>query len=61
MLKQSTNILGHREPFDAVPFFWSQHYDVASTWRVCRSAIHQPSDRISARRRDDGAGARIPW
>ena len=23
------NILGHREQFDAVPFFWSQHYDVA--------------------------------
>src|SRR5438093_2770577 len=23
------NILGHREPFDAVPFFWSQHYDTA--------------------------------
>ena len=23
------NILGHSEPFDAVPFFWSQHYDVA--------------------------------
>ena len=22
------NMLGHREPFDAVPFFWSQHYDV---------------------------------
>src|ERR1700736_5491298 len=22
------NILGQREPFDAVPFFWSQHYDV---------------------------------
>jgi NADPH-dependent 2,4-dienoyl-CoA reductase/sulfur reductase-like enzyme len=21
-------ILGHRDPFDAVPFFWSQHYDV---------------------------------
>jgi hypothetical protein len=20
--------LGRREPFDAVPFFWSQHYDV---------------------------------
>jgi NADPH-dependent 2,4-dienoyl-CoA reductase/sulfur reductase-like enzyme len=23
------NILGHGESFDAVPFFWSQHYDVA--------------------------------
>jgi 3-phenylpropionate/trans-cinnamate dioxygenase ferredoxin reductase subunit len=23
------NILGSREPFAAVPFFWSQHYDVA--------------------------------
>jgi 3-phenylpropionate/trans-cinnamate dioxygenase ferredoxin reductase subunit len=22
------NMLGHDEPFDAVPFFWSQHYDV---------------------------------
>jgi NADPH-dependent 2,4-dienoyl-CoA reductase/sulfur reductase-like enzyme/nitrite reductase/ring-hydroxylating ferredoxin subunit len=22
------NMLGHREKFDAVPFFWSQHYDV---------------------------------
>src|SRR5512132_2697536 len=22
------NMLGHREPFDAVPFFWSMHYDV---------------------------------
>lgn len=22
------NILGAREPFDAIPFFWSQHYDV---------------------------------
>jgi NADPH-dependent 2,4-dienoyl-CoA reductase/sulfur reductase-like enzyme len=23
------NILGRRRPFDALPFFWSQHYDVA--------------------------------
>jgi NADPH-dependent 2,4-dienoyl-CoA reductase/sulfur reductase-like enzyme/nitrite reductase/ring-hydroxylating ferredoxin subunit len=23
------NMLGRRTPFDAVPFFWSQHYDVA--------------------------------
>ena len=22
------NMLGRREAFDAVPFFWSQHYDV---------------------------------
>jgi apoptosis-inducing factor 3 len=22
------NILGYHEPFNAVPFFWSQHYDV---------------------------------
>src|SRR5215475_4993903 len=22
------NLMGHREAFDAVPFFWSQHYDI---------------------------------
>ena len=26
------NILGYREPFDAVPFFWSQHYDIAISY-----------------------------
>jgi apoptosis-inducing factor 3 len=26
------NILGRREPFDAVPFFWSQHYDVVISY-----------------------------
>ena len=33
------NMLGHRETFTAVPFFWSQHYDIpinyvghAETW-----------------------------
>ena len=25
------NMLGHREEFSAVPFFWSQHYDFRST------------------------------
>jgi NADPH-dependent 2,4-dienoyl-CoA reductase/sulfur reductase-like enzyme/nitrite reductase/ring-hydroxylating ferredoxin subunit len=28
------NILGHREKFDAVPFFWSQHYDVTINYVV---------------------------
>ena len=23
------NMIGHREPFDATPFFWSRHYDVS--------------------------------
>jgi apoptosis-inducing factor 3 len=26
------NILGERKPFDAVPFFWSQHYDLAVSY-----------------------------
>jgi NADPH-dependent 2,4-dienoyl-CoA reductase/sulfur reductase-like enzyme len=26
------NLLGRREPFDAIPFFWSQHYDVAISY-----------------------------
>ncbi|MEO8751167.1 MAG: FAD-dependent oxidoreductase [Casimicrobiaceae bacterium] len=26
------NMLGQRQPFDAVPFFWSQHYDIAISY-----------------------------
>ena len=26
------NMMGRREPFDAGPFFWSQHYDVPITY-----------------------------
>ena len=26
------NMLGRHEPFDAVPFFWSQHYDVTISY-----------------------------
>jgi NADPH-dependent 2,4-dienoyl-CoA reductase/sulfur reductase-like enzyme len=26
------NMLGHREPFDTVPFFWSAHYDTAISY-----------------------------
>src|SRR5262249_55421543 len=36
------NMLGRRQPFDAVPFFWSQHYD-----RSIRYVGHATSwDRI---------------
>ena len=38
------NILGRREPFDAVPFFWSQHYDV--TIRYVGHAEHWDDVRI---------------
>jgi len=48
------NMLGGREAFDAVPFFWSQHYDVqinyvghAERWE--RSAIEgNPAERNCA-------------
>jgi NADPH-dependent 2,4-dienoyl-CoA reductase/sulfur reductase-like enzyme/nitrite reductase/ring-hydroxylating ferredoxin subunit len=46
------NMLGMREPFDAVPFFWSQHYDV--TIRYAGHADRWDSVRIdgSLERRD---------
>ena len=43
------NMLGRRQPFDAIPFFWSQHYDV--TIQYVGHAEHW--DRISI----DGAPA----
>jgi NADPH-dependent 2,4-dienoyl-CoA reductase/sulfur reductase-like enzyme/nitrite reductase/ring-hydroxylating ferredoxin subunit len=55
------NILGQRQPFDAVPFFWSQHYDVtiqyvghAESWdRI--DIDGQPADRdCTARYVKDG-------
>ena len=48
------NMLGERQPFRAVPFFWSQHYDVpinyvghAEKW----DAIDIDGDRHEARLR----------
>ena len=38
------NILGRRERFDAVPFFWSQHYDL--TIRYVGHAEHWDEVRI---------------
>jgi NADPH-dependent 2,4-dienoyl-CoA reductase/sulfur reductase-like enzyme len=38
------NILGRKERFDAVPFFWSQHYDV--TIRYVGHAAHWDEVRI---------------
>jgi NADPH-dependent 2,4-dienoyl-CoA reductase/sulfur reductase-like enzyme/nitrite reductase/ring-hydroxylating ferredoxin subunit len=39
------NLLGRREPFRAVPFFWSAHYDV--TIRYVGHAAHWDSVRIT--------------
>jgi NADPH-dependent 2,4-dienoyl-CoA reductase/sulfur reductase-like enzyme/nitrite reductase/ring-hydroxylating ferredoxin subunit len=46
------NILGRRQPFDAVPFFWSQHYDVVISY--VGHAAHWTDEQVagSARERD---------
>jgi NADPH-dependent 2,4-dienoyl-CoA reductase/sulfur reductase-like enzyme/nitrite reductase/ring-hydroxylating ferredoxin subunit len=54
------NILGRREPFDDVPFFWSQHYDVpinyvghAAEWdRIDVSGSIDGRDCVVAFRKD---------
>ena len=44
------NMLGQRERFDAVPFFWSQHYDVDDQLRRPRRAVGRGRDRRRSRR-----------
>ena len=46
------NMLGAREAFDAVPFFWSQHYDVPINY----VGHAEKWDEIARRREHRGAG-----
>jgi NADPH-dependent 2,4-dienoyl-CoA reductase/sulfur reductase-like enzyme/nitrite reductase/ring-hydroxylating ferredoxin subunit len=51
------NMLGGRQPFDAVPFFWSQHYD-----RSVRYVGHAPSwDEIEIDGRLDMKGCTVTY
>ena len=70
-------VLGHDERFDAVPFFWSQHYDTAIKYvgRCCsfrnlsnragRSTVrmhrHCRSRRTHTRGRGDQPRSRDVW
>jgi apoptosis-inducing factor 3 len=46
------NMLGHRQPFTSVPFFWSNHYDVAIRYSgfAPRNAERQPIGQLAARK-----------
>jgi len=70
------NILGRRERFDAVPFFWSQHYDMAISmsatppagtrrrWKArspTTTARSTSQQPCSARRRRVGHAMHVPW
>jgi NADPH-dependent 2,4-dienoyl-CoA reductase/sulfur reductase-like enzyme/nitrite reductase/ring-hydroxylating ferredoxin subunit len=55
----AANILGKRQPFTAVPFFWSQHYDIsinyvghAATWDSAKltGSLRDHSATVSYRR-----------
>ncbi len=65
------NMLGGRQRFDAVPFFWSQHYDVNHLLRRSRGKMGRDRDRrrshqtrlqghVSKRRKEARSRDRVP-